>query len=175
MPVSPDDLQRLKTPFGKLIQDRDVTKAQILSAIKGAKKVVTVGDATTERLISIGIIPDVSVIDGKERRSATDRQIHYPAKEFKCVNPAGTITRKAIDVLKQAIRGTHPTRVRVDGEEDMLALPLFRFAPIGSVVLYGQPLEGLVVVKITRSKQEEAKDLMDRIMNKTNSVHEGIL
>lgn len=136
---------------------------------------MTVGDATTERLISIGIIPDVSVIDGKERRSATGRQIHYPAKEFKCVNPPGSITREAIEVLKQAIRGTHPTRVRVDGEEDMLALPLFRFAPIGSVVLYGQPLEGLVVVKITRSKQEEAKDLMDRIMNKTNSVHEGIL
>ena len=175
MPVSPDDLQRLKTPFGKLIQDRDVTKSQIISDIKGAKKVITVGDATTERLISIGIIPDVSVIDGKERRSATDRQIRYPAKEFNCVNPPGTIARKAIDVLKQAIKGTHPVRVRVDGEEDMLALPLFRFAPIGSVVLYGQPREGLFIVKITLSKKEEAKALMGRIMNKTISVDDGFL
>src|SRR6185503_7386121 len=175
MPVSPDDLQRLKTPFGKLIQDRDVTKARILSAVKGAKKVVTVGDATTERLISFGIIPDVAVIDGKERRSATDRQFRYQAKEFKCVNPPGTITREALDVLKQAIKETRPARVRVDGEEDLLALPLFRFAPIGSVVLYGQPLEGLVVVKITRSKQEEAKALMETIMNKTNSIREDIL
>jgi GTP-dependent dephospho-CoA kinase len=174
MPVSPDDLQRLKTPFGKLIQDRDVSKARILSAVKGAKKVVTVGDATTERLISFGIIPDVSVIDGRERRSATERQFRYRAREFKCVNPRGTISRKVLDVLKQAIKETRPARVRVDGEEDLLALPLFRFAPIGSVVLYGQPLEGLVVVKITRSKQEEAKALMDTIVNKTSSIPEGI-
>ncbi|HEV8387417.1 MAG TPA: GTP-dependent dephospho-CoA kinase family protein [Nitrososphaera sp.] len=167
-------MQRLKTPFGKLIQDRNVSKARILGAIKGAKKVITVGDATTERLISFGIIPDVSVIDGKERRSITDRQIVYPAEEFRCVNPPGTITRKAIDVLKQAIKETPPTRVKVDGEEDLLALPLFQFAPIGSVVLYGQPLEGLVVVKITRSKQEEAKTLMETIMNKTNSIPEGV-
>ena len=174
MPVSPDDLQRLKTPFGKLIQDRDVRKARILSAIKGAKRVIIVGDATTERLISFGIIPDVAVIDGKERRSATDRQFRYQAKEFKCVNPPGTISRKALNVLKQAIKETRPTSVRVDGEEDLLALPLFQFAPIGSVLLYGQPLEGLVVVKITRSKQEEAKALMETIMNKTNSIPEGI-
>ena len=80
----------------------------------------------------------------------------------------------SLNVLKQAIKETRPTSVRVDGEEDLLALPLFQFAPIGSVLLYGQPLEGLVVVKITRSKQEEAKALMETIMNKTNSIPEGI-
>jgi uncharacterized protein (UPF0218 family) len=36
-------------------------------------------------------------------------------------------------------------------------------APEGSVVLYGQPLEGLVVVKIDEAKRKEAKDLMSRI------------
>ncbi len=51
----------------------------------------------------------------------------------------------------------------VDGEEDMLALPLFVMAPIGAFVLYGQPLEGLVLVRITAAKRKEAKDLMDRI------------
>jgi GTP-dependent dephospho-CoA kinase len=45
----------------------------------------------------------------------------------------------------------------------MLALPLFRMAPRGSAVLYGQPLEGIVLVNITEGKQKEAKDLMDKI------------
>jgi len=51
----------------------------------------------------------------------------------------------------------------VDGEEDMLALPIFSIAPDCSVVLYGQPLEGIVIVKITPKTRKKAKDLMDRI------------
>jgi hypothetical protein len=54
-------------------------------------------------------------------------------------------------------------QVLVEGEEDLLALPLFAMAPDGSVVLYGQPLEGLVVVRITQAKKNQAKNLMDRI------------
>jgi GTP-dependent dephospho-CoA kinase len=164
MHASPDDLQKLKNPFGELVHDHEISKARILGAIRGAIKIVTVGDATTERLVSFGIIPDVSVVDGRERRSVRDRQIRYPAKQFQCVNPPGTITPDALDVLQQALKESRPATVNVAGEEDMLALPLFHFAPIGSVVLYGQPLEGLVVVKITVSKQKEAKALMDRIM-----------
>jgi uncharacterized protein (UPF0218 family) len=45
----------------------------------------------------------------------------------------------------------------------MLALPLFVMAPLYSVVMYGQPLEGLVLVKVTAAKRKQAKDLMDRI------------
>ena len=175
MPVSPDDLQRLKKPFGELILDRDVNKMRIISEVHGAEKIVAVGDATTERLVSYGIIPDVSVVDGRERRSATDRQIRYPAKEFNCANPPGTISRNSIDVLTESLHETRPAIVRVEGEEDMLALPLFLLAPTGSVVLYGQPLEGLVIVKITESKRAEAKALMDRILVEANSTSEGTL
>jgi uncharacterized protein (UPF0218 family) len=53
--------------------------------------------------------------------------------------------------------------VKVKGEEDMLALPMFTLAPKESAVLYGQPLEGIVVVKITQEKQNQAKDLMNKI------------
>ena len=45
----------------------------------------------------------------------------------------------------------------------MLALPLFTMAPKGSAVLYGQPLEGIVLVNITEEKQNQAKDLMEKI------------
>lgn len=163
MPVSSDDLQKLKDPFGELIADGKVTEQGIRAIIKGAKLVASVGDATTDRLATLKIIPDIAVIDRLERRSLSTRQIDYPARELRCKNPRGTIAQEAIVVLQQAVKGHHPAIIIVDGEEDLLVLPLVQMLPEGSVLLYGQPLEGLVVVNITASKKAEAKDLMDRI------------
>jgi hypothetical protein len=162
VPISPDVARALKKPFGTLIPDAQVTKETVASLLKGATKIVAVGDATTERLASFGIIPDVAVIDGKERRSRRGLP-DYRAKEMRCKNPAGEISKDAIEILKDALASDRPVRVLVDGEEDLLALPMFAMAPDGAVVLYGQPLEGLVVVKITAAKRKEAKDLMERI------------
>ena len=162
MPISPKDAQFLKQPFGTLVADKDVTQQKISLALKCAKKVISVGDATTERLVSFGITPDVAVIDGKERRSKRDYP-NYKAEELRCVNPSGVISKDAVATLQDALKLQPPTRVIVDGEEDLLALPIITMAPVGSVVLYGQPLEGLVIVEITAAKQKQAKDLMDRI------------
>jgi GTP-dependent dephospho-CoA kinase len=163
MPLSPKDAQLLKQPFGTLIPDKQVTRQKVASMLEGAKKVIAVGDATTERLVGFGIIPDVAVIDGKERRSKRSYHANYDAKELQCANPAGTISKEAVKVLQDALKAPSPVRVLVDGEEDMLALPVFTMAPEGSAVLYGQPLEGLVVVKITPAKQKQAKDLIDKL------------
>jgi uncharacterized protein (UPF0218 family) len=162
VPLTPDVLAELKKPFGSLVPDAQVTREKILSATKGARTVITVGDATTDRLLSFGIIPDVAVVDGKERRYKRDYP-EFDAMAIKCKNPAGVISKSAVDVLRQALATKPPVQVLVEGEEDLLALPLFEMAPDGSVVLYGQPLEGLVVVRITQAKKNQAKNLMDRI------------
>ncbi len=162
MHLTPDILAELKKPFGTLIPDAQVTKERVLGEIKGAPKMVAVGDATTERLISFGMTPDVSVVDGQERRGRRSPP-SFQAKELKCRNPAGTISKAAVQVLKKALSAKGPVRVLVDGEEDLLALPVFAMAPDGSAVLYGQPLEGLVVVRVDAEKRKKAKDLMDRI------------
>lgn len=163
MPLSEKDAQILKQPFGTLVPDKEVTKQKMAPMLKGAKKIIVVGDATTERLISFGIVPDVAVIDGMERRSKRAYPANYHAEELRCRNPAGTISKDAVKALQGALKAATPARVLVEGEEDLLALPAFAMAPEGSVVLYGQPLEGLVVVRITPAKQRQAKDLMDRI------------
>ena len=49
----------------------------------------------------------------------------------------------------------------VDGEEDLLVLPVCLFAPENSVVMYGQPNEGLVVAEIT----DEVRDKVQKIVN----------
>jgi uncharacterized protein (UPF0218 family) len=45
----------------------------------------------------------------------------------------------------------------------MLALPVFALAPINSVVFYGQPLEGLVSVKINDKIKNKSRHLIDSI------------
>ena len=173
MPLPPDVIRILKEPFGNLIPDENITLHNLNAFLTNAKKIISVGDATTDRLISFGIIPNVSVIDGKERRvrrkynnnfsncNHTDNNILV--KEMKCSNEPGTISKAAVDVLEDASRMTSPVRIIVDGEEDLLALPLFLILPDNAVVLYGQPHEGLVVVKINSHIRKKAKDLMDRI------------
>jgi uncharacterized protein (UPF0218 family) len=163
MSAGPKDTDLLKQPFGTLVAEKDITKQKILSMLEGAKKIIAVGDATTERLISFNITPDIAVIDGVERRSLRNRSIKYHAKQMLCKNPVGTISKEAVHVLQSALEIPSPVTVKVEGEEDMLALPLFTMAPKGSVVLYGQPLEGIVLVNITEEKQNEAKELMNKI------------
>jgi GTP-dependent dephospho-CoA kinase len=163
MSAGPRDTDLLKQPFGTLVFEKDITKQKILSMLEGAKKIITVGDATTERLISFNITPDIAVIDGVERRSLRTRSINYQAKQILCKNPAGSISKEAVRVLQSALEAPSPVTVKVEGEEDMLALPLFTMAPQGSVILYGQPLEGIVLVNITEEKQSEARELMNKI------------
>ncbi len=161
--TEPSNTDLLKRPFGTLIADKEITKEKIISFLEGVRKIITVGDATTERILSFGITPDIAVIDGVERRSPRDRSIDYRAKEIFCTNPAGMIASEALEALQKALEEPSHVRVRVQGEEDLLALPIFVMAPKGSAVLYGQPLEGIVLVNITEEKRNQAKDLMNRI------------
>src|SRR5215469_8035541 len=169
--LSPENLRALKEPLGLLLEDKDVTRQKLDSFLKNAKLIVSVGDATTDRLNRYSIVPHVCVVDGRERRaqrksiggdSALQNQ---QVLELKCSNPAGTISRKAVEVLFDAVRysNINPVRVIVHGEEDLLALPILLLVPAGSVVLYGQPLKGIVIVEVDSTTRRTAKDLMDSL------------
>ena len=169
--LSPENLRALKEPLGLLLEDKDVTRQKLDSFLKNAKLIVSVGDATTDRLNRYGIVPRVCVVDGRERRaqrksvggdSALQNQ---QVLELKCSNPAGTISRRAVEVLVDAVRysNINPVRVIVHGEEDLLTLPILILIPAGSVVLYGQPLKGIVIVEVDSNTRRTAKDLMDSL------------
>ena len=131
----------------------------------------TVGDTTTARLLLFKIIPDVSVVDGKERRikSSKFKIVLGGDKDSKnlsfvrCSNKPGSVSRRAISTIRDALKMPFPVRIVVSGEEDLLALPLFVMVPNGSVVLYGQPLEGMVIVRIDEKIRWKARDLLYRI------------
>ncbi|HKX81384.1 MAG TPA: GTP-dependent dephospho-CoA kinase family protein [Nitrososphaera sp.] len=168
MPAEASLLKELRQPFGLLIPDREVTKRRIVEAIRGAPVVATVGDATTERFLTYEIIPDIAVVDGMERRSKRKAPFSYRATELRCSNPAGSISKESVAVIRLAVREAKPIRVLVDGEEDLLALPLFSMVPLKSAVCYGQPLEGLVIVRISSAKKRKSKTLTDKLTD--NSI-----
>ena len=49
----------------------------------------------------------------------------------------------------------------VIGEEDLLVLPVCAYSPENSVVLYGQPNEGIVIVQINSEIRNKAQSIMN--------------
>jgi len=157
----PENLREsLKKPLGILIKDSETTKENILRNIPAGSFVITVGDATTEKLIKYGIIPSLQIVDGLEKRFKRELPSFTVKTTLSCKNPSAQITQESIDVIKKALKEP-PARITVIGEEDLLVLPVCVNAPKNSVVLYGQPNEGLVIVRINSEIRNKAQAIMN--------------
>ena len=127
-----------------------------------ASLIITVGDATTEKMLQFGIIPSLQIIDSQEKR--TKRSPPSTSKvvtNISCNNPAGEITLESIDSIKKSFTLKPPVRLTINGEEDLLVIPVCLYAPDNSVVMYGQPNEGLVIVTIDQEIRKKTQLLLD--------------
>ena len=157
----PENLRdSLKKPLGILIRDSETTKENILKNIPQGSFIISVGDATTEKLIGYSITPSLQIVDGLEKRFKRMLPSSAATTTFSCHNPPAQITEESLGVIKKALQ-VPPARIIVTGEEDLLVLPACLYAPENSVVMYGQPNEGLVIVKIN----SEIKNKVQSIMN----------
>ena len=162
----PDELRdQLKNPLGNLIRDNDPNKESIIKKISTKSIIITVGDRTTENLLQLGLKPQIQIIDGLEKRSQRD----IPADDtiitkLSCKNPPGEITDESTQVIQKAFSSKPPVRILVDGEEDLLVIPACIYAPENSVVMYGQPNEGMVIVTITHEIRAKVQKILD-VMN----------
>jgi uncharacterized protein (UPF0218 family) len=148
-----------KVPFGILYPDI----ADIIPLIRG-KQVYTVGDVVTHRLLQLGITPDIAIIDGHTMRSPCDRTPVIYAHCIRVKNPPGSLSDELMKGLKEALR--HPqVMIFVDGEEDLAVIPLVIAANEGSVVLYGQPREGVVFRLVDLEAKEKARDMLTYFVN----------
>jgi len=159
----PDDLRdQLKNPLGNLISDNDPNKENIIKEISAESVLITVGDRTTENMLQLGLKPQIQIIDGLEKRNQrlvpTDDAINT---NLSCRNPPGEITEESMQVIQKAFSSKPPVRITVDGEEDLLVLPVCMSAPENSVVMYGQPNEGLVLVHVTPEIQAKVQKILD--------------
>ncbi len=141
--------ERLSEPLGKLFRDEETGSRAFRAELGRAKFVVTVGDRITERIAELGRVPDVQVVDGRERRM----ERRTPDVKYRSLvrvrNPAGRITDEALEGISKAFkRKQRPVRVLVEGEEDLLAIPAIAAAPLGARLYYGQPMVGVVLVRV---------------------------
>ena len=79
-------------------------------------------------------------------------------------NPPGSISDELMEGLKEALK--HPqVMIFVDGEEDLAVIPLVIAANEGTVILYGQPGEGVVFRLVDREAKEKARDMLTYFIN----------
>ncbi len=161
----PDSLRdQMKIPLGILLPENQTSKNEIQKHLSENSYIITVGDRTTEKMIDFDLIPSLQIIDGQEKREKRIPPKLKNATELTVDNPAAEITAQSISVIKKAFSMQSPVRILVNGEEDLLVLPVCIHAPENAVVMYGQPNEGLVIVKITteiRNKVQRLLDLME--------------
>ena len=129
----------LKKPLGKLIKgDPHATHAKLGQIFSNKKpvKIASVGDYVTKNLLEKGPQPDIAIVDNRIMRQEINPIIfERPHKHVK--NEAGTISSQAYKVLKRAIMLKKKLAIIVEGEEDLLVLPLMVMMPIGSVIVNG--------------------------------------
>lgn len=151
----------MKIPLGVLLPESQTGKQNILKHLQEKPYLITVGDRTTEKMIEFDLIPSLQIVDGIEKREKREPPKLANTAEITVDNPAAEITAQSIDVIKKAFSMQPPVRILVNGEEDLLVLPACIHSPENSVVLYGQPNEGLVIVKITAEIRNKAQSLLD--------------
>lgn len=161
------ELQPLKKPVGTLLKNNQVNLDSLSTYVK-SDLVISVGDATTDKLLELGIVPAIQIVDGRERRVERDFPLENYVKVIKCKNPAGTISIEAINAFKEALTSKKPVRIVVDGEEDLMGAVVLALAPDNSIMLYGQPFEGLVIVVINNETRDKLKEVINKIRAAVN-------
>lgn len=150
-----------KDPLGPIYEDADALLAD------AGPPIVAVGDVVTYHLAAAGAIPSVSIVDGATEREpiaeAVERGLPAADREVAVENPAGSLTEPLLEALATALSATGSTLLRVDGEEDLAALPAVMMAPEGGSVVYGQPGEGMVLVAVTSANRDRVRDLCGRL------------
>jgi GTP-dependent dephospho-CoA kinase len=160
----PEELRsQLATPLGRVYSSDEAKGAEFEKLVREAPMVITVGDRVTESLGDLGRIPDVQVVDGVERRTAREEPNVPYARLVKVTNPAGTLTTAAIAGMRNAMLGRKPVRVRVEGEEDLMAVLAIAMAPVSALVFYGQPGVGVVVVKANAVAKARNRAIMAKM------------
>lgn len=161
-----DELRKL---HGELYPGDGIETAKlILKNIDHHTKIISVGDIVTFNLLSAGIVPDISFVDDRTKRSPASDKVtqgtrHAQFKTITVENPPGIITEELLQEISKAMGSRTPIQIFVNGEEDLAALPAIAMAPLSSVIIYGMPDKGAVLVRVTENKKKEIQALLDRM------------
>ncbi len=162
--------ERLKAPIGVLVEgqhpESSIKVKRMLEGKEGSMKVVAVGDVVTKTLLEVGVEPDIVVVDGKTLRNVRLKINLDGWDKLTLKNPPGLIKKDAWKVFRDAYSKAGKVCVEVEGEEDLLTIPVVILAPEGTIIIYGQPGQGLVVLEA----DEDTKRIVMNIVKEMREV-----
>ncbi|MBI5613294.1 pantetheine-phosphate adenylyltransferase [Candidatus Gottesmanbacteria bacterium] len=168
--VMPESLRALLgKPLGKVL-----TGSDILASIKNHETsvIITVGDMATKTVVDFGVVPHVAIMD-----NAVERRVYRQSADVinsleengsiraDVASGPGYMSKAAINAVSKAVLLKENSIIVVNGEEDLLALPVIVHATLGSIVYYGQPGRGLVEVIISQAVKNEVQKLLQKFIH----------
>lgn len=158
----PDEMRAaFKDPLGPVYTDANRLREEL------GNPVIAVGDVVTRHLTQADARPNLAVIDWvteREELTETERpDIDGYDERIDVTNPAAVLTDDLLRALQMGVEQDGTTVIVVDGEEDLATLPALVVAPDGASIVYGQPGEGMVHVRIDNGVKERARELLSRM------------
>ena len=169
---TPADLPRLKEPFGRLFPgEPDETMLALREFIDRNRpsRTTAVGDVVSKATLAARIRVNLRIVDKMSMRKPATPFKFSAGRSYAVRNPAGTITQESWDAIRRAMK-EDDVLILVKGEEDLLTLPSIVESPDDSLVLYGQPSQGLVVVETTPAAKEEARLILGRMTTENTQI-----
>ena len=148
----------MKKPLGRVAKDT--------SSLPAGGILVSVGDTASNIVLSKGFSPMMIVYDGRSGRrdvGVSGAIRSFKAREHRIANPAGHLKDEVFTLFRRLLNDGGQSKVFVDGEEDLTALAAIVEAPSGSVIVYGQPGEGLVIVEVDDKIKAEVKGMIEEM------------
>ena len=172
MYILPDSLRTaLAEPAGKLFSPSESSAEEQVCKFRNLPEnrdalLIAVGDVVAHTLNTVGCCPDIIIIDYKTLRSQI-RESTFPNVQItKVENPAASITQEAWNGIKTSILKfvdrNERQLIHVNGEEDLLVFPAVLEAPLGTFICYGQPHQGIVVIKVAAQTQTRFKKILEQ-------------
>jgi uncharacterized protein (UPF0218 family) len=161
--LTPEIREKLKKPIGTLIRgsfEETMNRLKDFIVEEKPTSIISVGDRVSKNLVNNSIVPQLSIIDNAVMRKEIQPIPLTAEKTMHVKNPRGTISEEAFTIIQEALKETARVKIVVDGEEDLLTLVAVLAAPENSFVVYGQPHEGIVVVKASPEKKAEVAVLL---------------
>lgn len=161
----------LQKPMGELIPNFE----EFLKRTKlNYSTTATVGDIVTSRVNSFNLKQRLSIFDflvERQEKYHSYKELGFNLAESEILtldNPAGSISGKAFELLKTVLLDNTKAEimVKVNGEEDLLVLPLILAAPLSFTCFYGQPKEGVVQLTVTEELKERIFALLSQFERK---------
>lgn len=161
----------LKTPMGSLFSGpEDLPEVAMTEALESLTpnhgSIIAVGDVSVATLLDMEVVPDIGIIDGMTKRQELEESQKVSPVQFQNHlqnnNPPGHLSPSMISSIKEALSSNQKTLINVEGEEDLAPIVIHCLAPIGTVVIYGQPKVGVVVQITSIPVKERCRNILSQ-------------